>query len=150
SGRMGVEPKAAKGADEALNVNPLLSGSRITEPAIGPRGPASVTSCGVAFEPYRVMFPGIKGLVKVALKPSAAGVKELTVRPRVVTALLVPTMAGFVAAVSAAVRVWLPGVMSVALKMWTPLSLPAPVVNVYLSTKVAAAGSVLVSFTAPV
>ena len=61
------------------------------------------------------------------MKPVAVGVKEVTTRPRVVMAGLMPVIVGFVAVVSVAVIVLLPPVASVTLKVCTPLSLPVPV-----------------------
>src|SRR5438132_4291551 len=118
---------------EALNVMLVLVGSMIKEPLTGPlASPTKVTlRTGLAaVPPQRVTFSGMNGLLNVAVKPVAVGVKAVTTKPRVVMALLVPVMVGFVEVISVAVILWLPPVLSVVLNVCTPLSLPAPDVKV--------------------
>src|SRR5438132_9670207 len=118
---------------EALNVILVLVGSMIKEPLIGPlASPTKVTlRTGLAtVPPHRLRFSRTNGLLNVEMKPVAVGVNALTTKPRVVMALLVPVMVGFVEAISVAVIVWLPLVLSVVLNVCTPLSLPAPEVKV--------------------
>ena len=66
------------------------------------------------------MSAGTNGLLNAAVKPVAVGVNRETVRPRTVMALLVPVMVGVVETVSVAVIVWLPALLSVALKIPMP------------------------------
>src|SRR5262249_53698954 len=118
---------------ETLKVALVPDGSMSSDPGTAPLVvPINVTSSiGLALvPPKRKILATVIGLLKATLKPVAVGVKAVTTRPRVVMALLVPVMVGFVEVVSVAVIVWLPPVFRVTLKAWTPLSLPAPVENV--------------------
>ena len=71
-----------------------------------------------------------------AMRRAMANVIELEILPdlnfllpTILAIAKIATMAGFVAEVSLAVIVWLPPVLSAVLKVWMPLSLPAPVVK---------------------
>src|SRR5262249_55540184 len=118
---------------DALNVMVAFEGSTSNEPLTGPLlSPTNVTfrSGLAAVPPQRLTLAGTNGLLKATVKPVAVGVKEVTVKPRTVMALLAPAKAGFVACVSVAMMVWLPAAARVRRKVWAPLSLPDPVVNV--------------------